>query len=348
MPKSAVVLSVFFGERDRNGAHLRAGALMDVCERHAIDVSVLLRGAEGFGAKHAARTDRLLTLSEDLPMTLQALDSPARIRGLLGEIRSLVPRGLITLEDVAETGAHDSEPLAGLAPHGDAAKLTVIVGRRERSNGRSAHEAVVDAMRAGGMYCATALLGLDGTREGERERARFFGRNTRVPMMIVGVGERGDVHATLRELAGVLPHPTATLQSVQLCKRDGVRLGEPGAQESSADVRLRLSVFAAENVRYEHGTLHGALVRRLREGGAAGASTLRGQWGYDGPGPPAGERIAALGRQAPMITLVIDTPAQAARWFAILDEITGEHGLITSERLSAVPQARSGAGGASR
>jgi PII-like signaling protein len=49
-----------------------------------------------------------------------------------------------------------------------------------------------------------------------------------------------------------------------------------------------------------------------------------------------------------MITLVIDTPAQAARWFAILDEITGEHGLITSERLSAVPQARSGAGGASR
>ena len=339
MPESAVALSVFFGERDRSGAHLRAGALMDACERRRIDASLLLRGSEGFGAKHAARTDRLLTLSEDLPMSMLAVDSPARIDGLLGEIRPLMAHGLITLEEVAQTGAHDSEPLAGLAANGDAAKLTVIVGRRERANGSSAHEAVVEAMRAGGMYCATALLGLDGTRGGERERARFFARNTRVPMMIVGVGEKEDVQATLRELAAVLPHPTATLQSVQICKRDGVRRGEPGAGtgERSADMRLRLSVYAAENVRHEHGTLHAALVRSLREGGAAGASTLRGQWGYDGPGPPSGERIAALGRHAPMITLVIDTPAQAARWFAILDEVTGEHGLITSELLSAVP-----------
>ena len=181
-------MTIFFGERDRNDGHLRASALMDLCARGSISTSVLLRGSEGFGAKHAARTDRLLTLSEDLPMALVAIDRAERIAQLEREVRELAPRGLLTLEDARLVSPPDPGRAAQRAD-GGAAKLTVIVGRRERANRSSAHEAVVERMRANGMYCATALLGLDGTREGVRHRARFFGRNEQVPMMIVGVGE---------------------------------------------------------------------------------------------------------------------------------------------------------------
>ncbi len=331
-------MTVFFGERDRSDGHLRASALMELCEQESIATSVLLRGSEGFGAKHAARTDRLLTLSEDLPMALVAVDSSDRIEKLESEFRGLTPRGLVTMEDVRLIGSPGSGRSGG---GGDGAKLTVIVGRRERANGSSAHEAVVESMRANGMYCATALLGLDGTREGARRRARFFGRNEQVPMMIIGVGDEARALAAAQELSGVLQRQAMMLQPVSICSRDGGRPAAPDAgasgEERSPRSLRRLTVYAAENVRHEHGTLHSAIVRRLRVAGAAGVSTLRGQWGYDGDGSPGGERIAALGRHAPMITTIIDTPQAAERWLEIVQEMTGDGVLVTSEAISSGP-----------
>ncbi len=332
-------MTVFFGERDRSGGQLRASALMDRCTRRSIATSVLLRGSEGFGAKHAARTDRLLTLSEDLPMALVAIDSWERIAQLESEFRGLTPRGLVTIEDarlIGPSGPGQTAPVGS-----EAAKLTVIVGRRERANGSSAHQAAVECMRANRMYCATALLGLDGTRWGDRHRARFFGRNEQVPMMIIGVGEEARALATLQDLSGALRRPALMLQPVRICSRDGARLAGPGTgiagNEGSPRSLCRLTVYAAENVRHEHGTLHSAIVRRMRVAGAAGVSTLRGQWGYDGDGPPGGERIAALGRHAPMITMVVDTPQAAEGWLEIVEEMTGEGVLVTSEAISAGP-----------
>ena len=46
----------------------------------------MLRGAEGFGLKHHLRTDRLLTLSEDLPLVSVAVDTRAGSRISLEEV----------------------------------------------------------------------------------------------------------------------------------------------------------------------------------------------------------------------------------------------------------------------
>ena len=40
---------------------------------------MLLRGAEGFGAKQRLQTQRLLSLSEDLPVVAVAVDARERI-----------------------------------------------------------------------------------------------------------------------------------------------------------------------------------------------------------------------------------------------------------------------------
>jgi len=61
-------LSVYFGERDRADGRLLADALIDLFARHGLRTSALLRGIEGFGIKHRLQSERLLTLSEDLPL----------------------------------------------------------------------------------------------------------------------------------------------------------------------------------------------------------------------------------------------------------------------------------------
>jgi PII-like signaling protein len=75
-----------------------ADALLDVYGRAGVELSLMLRGAEGFGVRHHVRTDRLLTLSEDLPLVSIAVDARARIEGLLDDVLAVKRHGLITLE----------------------------------------------------------------------------------------------------------------------------------------------------------------------------------------------------------------------------------------------------------
>ena len=91
-------LTLYFGERDRVDGRFLADVLVDVYERHDLTTSVVLRGVEGFGLRHRLHTDRLLTLSEDLPLVSIAVDTRERIERALPEVREAMGNGLISLE----------------------------------------------------------------------------------------------------------------------------------------------------------------------------------------------------------------------------------------------------------
>lgn len=319
-------LAVHFGERERSGGRLLADVLLDACARRRMRASCLLRGLEGFGAKHPLQTDTLLTLSEDLPMTLVAVDAPERIDALLDDVRAHVRGGLATLAPVQLAG--DAPP-----PAVPAVKLTLHLGRQDRADGRPAHLVAVDVLHAAGVAGATVLLGVDGTVHGERERARFFDRNARVPLMVVSVGAPAPIAAALPRLRALLADPLATLAPVHVLRRDGADVGD---LPSVADGWQQLTVYASEQSRHGDQALHAALVRRLRAEGAAGATALRGVWGYHGDHAPHGDRFRSLRRRVPVVTVVADTPERSARWCAVVGELTDETGLVTGEPLQRV------------
>jgi PII-like signaling protein len=357
-------LSAYIGERDRAGGRLLADALMDAFDRHGVRTSVLLRGIEGFGIKHRLQSERLLTLSEDLPLLAIALDTETCIEALLDEVRALSRHGVITLErarllsgpgGVGLPAPDHGARASGLpardspgpdSPGPDATKLTIYIGRQERVAGRAAHVAVVDCLHRHGVAGASVLLGLDGTTHGMRQRARFFGRNARVPVMIQSVGESASIVSALGEIAEMLSDPAMTLERVRVCKRDGVLLAEPLRPPAVADAGLaywqKLAVYTSEQSCHGGQPLHSALVRRLRREGAAGATALRGQWGYHGEHRPHGEAFWSLRRHVPVLTLMLDTPANTRRWFEIVDEMTAETGLVTSETVPALRAAGPG------
>ncbi len=344
MVEDGLRLTAYLGERDHVGGRLLADALMDVFASHGVRTSVLLRGIEGFGIKHRLQTERLLTLSEDLPLLAIALDTNTRIEAVLEEVRALSRHGVITLERARLLGG----PGVGeeLEPGSDAVKLTIYVGRQEQAAGRAAYLAVVDCLHRHGVAGASVLLGLDGTAHGVRRRGRFFARNAHVPLMIQSVGESASVARALEEIAGMLSEPAMTLERVRVCQRDGVLLGEPLRPPAADGAGLaywqKLVVYTSEQSRYEHQPLHSALIRRLRREGAAGATALRGQWGYHGQHQPHGEAFWSIRRHVPVLTLLLDTPENMLRWFEIVDQMTAETGLVTSEIVPALRAAGPG------
>jgi PII-like signaling protein len=328
---SALKLTTYFGERDRGGGAFLADALVDLYARHRLRASVVMRGVEGFGVKHHLHTDRLLTLSEDLPIVSVAVDERPRIEAVLGDVVALSGDGLITLERTAAT----------IADGGDATKLTLYVGRGERAGGRPAHLAIVEALRRHGVAGATVLLGVDGTVRGVRRRARFFGTNAHVPLMIIAIGASAPIAAALDELRGLLDdEPLYTLERVRVCKRDGQQLATPPtvaeSDPSGLAVWQKLMVYCGEQSRHDGEPLYEALIRGLRGAGAAGATALRGIWGYHGDHAPHGDTLWQLRRRVPVVTVVVDTPERIRRWFAIVDELTDQTGLVTSEQVPAL------------
>jgi PII-like signaling protein len=332
-------LTTYFGERHRAGRTLLADAQLDLFGRREITTSILLRGAEGFGLKHHLRTDQLLTMSEDLPVVSVAVDTRPRIEALLDDLQVIEPWGLVTLEQ-AWMLRGDTGPLHLPEELPEAVKLTVYVGRQERVDRVPAFVAICDLLHRGGIAGAIVLLGVDGTVHGQRTRARFFGRNTDVPMMIIAVGTGDRIGRVLPELGGLLRRPLITLERVRVCKRDGELVQRPHAlpatDEHGRAVWCKLMVHTSEGALHNGQPVHRVLVRRLRESGAQGATALRGMWGFQGDAAPHGDRLLQLGRRVPVVTIIIDTPDRIAASFDIVDELTAEHGVVTCETVPAL------------
>ena len=68
----------------------------------------------------------------------------------------------------------------------------------------------------------------------------------------------------------------------------------------------------------------------------AGATSLRGVWGFHGDHPPHGDRLLQTHRHVPVLTVIVDRPEGIEHAFAVVDELTADAGLVTSERVPAV------------
>jgi PII-like signaling protein len=332
-------LTTYFGERDRTEDGLLADELLSIYGGNRLQTSILLRGTEGFGRLHHLHTDRLLSLSEDLPVVSIAVDRRDRIGALLEPILQIKRKGLITLERArlltGEIGA-----LRLPEAFGEATKLTVYVGRQERVYRIPAYAAVCDLLYRRGIAGASVLLGVDGTSRGRRTRAKFFARNAEVPMMIIAVGAGETIAQVLPELGGLLHDPLITLERVRVCKRDGELLAKPhelpATDEHALAMWQKLMVYTSQGATHEGKPLNLEIVRRLRQSDAAGATSLRGIWGFHGNHAPHGDRFLQIRRRVPVVTITINTPERTAACFEIIHELTSEQGLVTSEMVPAM------------
>jgi PII-like signaling protein len=343
MNEPRLKLTAYFGERQRAvhaaaGREFLADALLNLFGDREVATSVLLRGIASFGPHHVLRTDESLTLSEDPPVVVAAVDAESKINGLVDDVLSVTGRGLVTL--VRAQQARDDVVVAA-ADHSDAVKLTVYVGRQDRMAGRPAYRAVCDLLHRHEFAGATVFLGVDGTARGQRCRAHFFSRNVNVPVMIISIGTAAQVRAAAAELSAAMPDPLLTVERVRVCKRDGELLARPHSLPTTdgqgRPLWQKVMVHSSEATGHNGAPIHRALVRRLLQSGTArGATVLRGVWGFHGDHEPHGDKFFRLARGVPVVTIIVDTPDSMAHTFDVVHQLTAEHGLVTCEMVPAV------------
>lgn len=350
MSEPGLKLTVYFAERDRVGRRFLADALGDLYERHEILASILLRGAAGFGDRHGLHSELSLTLSESLPAVLVAVDTRERIERALPEVLELAAHGLVSVERAELVDVERPELVTArlhelpAADTGAAVKLTLYGGGgsqdRGSGGGRAAgYGAALELLRASGAAAGFVLLGVDGTVRRERRRARFFARNAGVPLMLTALGDRASVAAAWPQLSGLLGDPVATVERVELCRADGRTIASPRSPRDRDDagrpIWQQLTVHSRADARHDGHPLHLGLLRALREAGGTGATMLRGVRGFYGETGPFADRMLSLQRRAPLQTVIVERPDGIRRIWPVVESLTAQAGLVTSELVPA-------------
>jgi uncharacterized protein len=109
---TGLFVRIYLGESDHWHGRPLYQAIVERMRDRGLAGATVLRGIEGFGAKQHLHTTRILRLSEDLPILIEAVDTEEKIRGILPELDEMLEDGLITLEKV-EILAYRSTPPGG-------------------------------------------------------------------------------------------------------------------------------------------------------------------------------------------------------------------------------------------
>jgi uncharacterized protein len=92
------LMRIHIGERDKfHGKPLYEAIVLLLRERGFAGATVL-RGIMGFGASAGIHSEKVLTLSLDLPLIVECVETGEKIDAILPELDAMIGGGLITLE----------------------------------------------------------------------------------------------------------------------------------------------------------------------------------------------------------------------------------------------------------
>lgn len=96
----AQVLTVYVGEQDHYGGGPLYAAVVERLKEAGIAGVSVLHGIEGYGAHGKLHTARIEVLFQSLPVIIEAVDLPERIKIALSLLDETLTEALVTVHDV--------------------------------------------------------------------------------------------------------------------------------------------------------------------------------------------------------------------------------------------------------
>ena len=94
------LMRIHIGESDHWHGKPLYQAIVELLRREKFSGVTVLRGVGGYGGSSVYHTEKVLRLSQDLPIVIEVVEYHDRIEQILPQLDSMVEGGLITLEKV--------------------------------------------------------------------------------------------------------------------------------------------------------------------------------------------------------------------------------------------------------
>jgi uncharacterized protein len=94
------LMRIHVGESDKWHGKLLYEAIVELLRKEKFSGATVLRGVAGYGGSSVYHTDKVLRLSQDLPIVIELVESTERIEQILPQLDQMIGGGLVTLEKV--------------------------------------------------------------------------------------------------------------------------------------------------------------------------------------------------------------------------------------------------------
>jgi uncharacterized protein len=95
-----ILMRIHIGESDRWEGRPLYQAIIELLRKEKLSGATVLRGVGGYGSSSIYHTDKILRLSQDLPVIIEVVEFSERIEMILPRLDAMIGGGLITLEKV--------------------------------------------------------------------------------------------------------------------------------------------------------------------------------------------------------------------------------------------------------
>jgi PII-like signaling protein len=86
------------GESDKGHGKLLYEAIVEILRKEGFHGATVLRGVAGYGSSSRYHTEKILRLSQDLPIIIEVVEYSDRIKKILSRLDEMINGGLITPE----------------------------------------------------------------------------------------------------------------------------------------------------------------------------------------------------------------------------------------------------------
>jgi PII-like signaling protein len=97
---AALRVRVYLGERDHHCGQPLYTAIVDAARKAGLGGATVLKGIEGFGSRSVVHAARVMDMSSDLPIVVEFVDAPDKIRPFVDVLKGMLDDGMMTIEPV--------------------------------------------------------------------------------------------------------------------------------------------------------------------------------------------------------------------------------------------------------
>ncbi len=94
------LMRIHIGESDTWHGKSLHQAIVEMLRKEGFAGATVLRGVAGFGGSSILHTNKLLQMSQDLPIIMEVIESHEKIEKILPRIDEMLGGGIVTLEKV--------------------------------------------------------------------------------------------------------------------------------------------------------------------------------------------------------------------------------------------------------
>ena len=200
--------------------------IVQFAHRHGCAGATVTRAVSGYGHSGKVHEAHLFSLTEDVPMRVEIVESEQKINALLPWIYDMVEHGLIEVQDT-EVIRHTTHKAQSEEDHamkhekleGHAKLLRIYIGEDDRWEDEPLHDAIVKKLRMMDLAGATVYRGLSGFGAQQRiHHSGFLGLSRDLPIMVSVIDTEEKIRKVLPVLDEMVDEGLIALSDVEIIK----------------------------------------------------------------------------------------------------------------------------------